>query len=94
MPLVGPLVLAVSAALIAALHAPILAFWVCGFLATLRVVEDYMIYPRLIRDGLHLHPLAVVVAALAGIELGGNRGIFIAVPGGEWRVPDYACSVA
>ena len=79
-PLVGPLVLAVSAAVIAALHAPILAFWVCGFLATLRVVEDYMIYPRLIGHGLHLHPLAVVVAVLAGVELDGVAGIFVAVP--------------
>lgn len=79
-PLVGPLVLAVSAAVIAALHAPILAFWVCGFLATLRVVEDYMIYPRLIGHGLHLHPLAVVVAVLAGVELGGVAGMFVAVP--------------
>jgi predicted PurR-regulated permease PerM len=79
-PLVGPLLVAVGTATIAALQAPILALWVSGFLAVLRVVEDYVIYPRLIGRGLHLHPLAVVVAVLAGLELGGVAGIFLAVP--------------
>jgi predicted PurR-regulated permease PerM len=37
----------------------------------LRIVEDYLVYPRLIRHGIHLHPLAVIVAVLAGLELGG-----------------------
>jgi predicted PurR-regulated permease PerM len=79
-PLVGPLLVAVCAAVIAGLQAPILAVWVCGFLAILRVVEDYVVYPRLIGRGLHLHPLAVIVAVLAGAELGGVAGIFLAVP--------------
>lgn len=37
-------------------------------------------YPRLIRHGIHLHPLAVIVAVLAGFELGGVAGIFLAIP--------------
>ena len=45
-PIVGPLLLALVAALVSALHAPVLVFWVIGFLGVLRVVEDYMIYPR------------------------------------------------
>ena len=79
-PLVGPLLLAVVASIVAALHAPMLVFGVVGFLLVLRVVQDYAIYPRLIRHGLHLHPLAVIVAVLAGAELGGVAGIFLAVP--------------
>ena len=79
-PLVGPLLLAVVASIVAALHAPMLVFGVLGFLLVLRLVEDYAIYPRLIRHGLHLHPLAVIVAVLAGAELGGVAGIFLAVP--------------
>ncbi|GAC1455976.1 MAG: AI-2E family transporter [Gemmatimonadaceae bacterium] len=79
-PLVGPLIVAAGAAIIAGLQAPILVLWVCGFLAILRVVEDYVIYPRLIGRGLHLHPLAVIVAVLVGVELGGVAGIFLAVP--------------
>jgi predicted PurR-regulated permease PerM len=30
--------------------------------------------------GIHLHPLAVIVAVLAVIELGGVAGIFLATP--------------
>jgi predicted PurR-regulated permease PerM len=62
------------------LHSPLLALWVCVFLGVVRVVEDYVVYPRLIRRGVHLHPLAVIVAVLAGVELGGIAGIFLAIP--------------
>jgi len=79
-PLVGPFLLATLAALVGALHAPALALWVFGFLGILRVVEDYAIYPRLIRRGISLHPLAVIVAVLAGAGLAGVAGMFLAVP--------------
>jgi predicted PurR-regulated permease PerM len=79
-PLVGPFLAAVVATIVAALHAPIVALWVAGFLATLRIVHDYVIYPRLVGRGLGLHPFAVVVAVLAGVELDGVEGMFLAVP--------------
>jgi predicted PurR-regulated permease PerM len=79
-PLVGPLVLAAVAATIGALHSPMLAVWAIGFLGVLRLVEDYAIYPRLIRRGIHLHPLAIILAVLAGAELGGIAGMFLAIP--------------
>jgi predicted PurR-regulated permease PerM len=79
-PLVGPLLLATLAAFVGALHAPVLALWVFAFLGILRVVEDYVIYPRLIRRGISLHPLAVIVAVLAGAGLAGVAGVFLAVP--------------
>jgi predicted PurR-regulated permease PerM len=98
-PLIGPLVVAIVAVVIAALHDPMLAIWTAVFLAVLRVVEDYVIYPRLIGRHIHLHPLAIILAVLAGAELGGIAGIFIAVPVValvtvvgrhwlEWRSPD------
>jgi predicted PurR-regulated permease PerM len=79
-PLVGPLLLATLAALVGALHTPALALWALAFLGILRVVEDYVIYPRLIRRGISLHPLAVIVAVLAGAGLAGVAGMFLAVP--------------
>jgi predicted PurR-regulated permease PerM len=79
-PLVGPLLLATLAAFVGALHAPPLALWALAFLGILRVVEDYIIYPRLIRRGTSLHPLAVIVAVLAGAGLAGVAGMFLAVP--------------
>jgi predicted PurR-regulated permease PerM len=80
-PLVGPLLVAVIAALLAVLHAgPFSAFLVLLFLAVLRIVQDYWIYPRLIGQGIHLHPLAVIIAILSGAELAGVAGIFLAIP--------------
>jgi predicted PurR-regulated permease PerM len=79
-PLVGPLLLATLAAFFGALHAPVLALWVLAFLGILRVVEDYVIYPRLIRRGMSLHPLVVIVAVLAGAGLASVAGMFLAVP--------------
>src|SRR6185295_19484419 len=80
-PLVGPLLVAVIAAVLALLHAgPFSAFLVLVFLAVLRMVQDYWIYPRLIGQGIHLHPLAVIIAILSGAELAGIAGIFLAIP--------------
>jgi predicted PurR-regulated permease PerM len=79
-PLIGPLVVAVLAVVIAALQDQALALWTVAFLVVLRVVEDYVIYPRLIGRDIHLHPLVVILAVLAGVELDGIAGIFIAVP--------------
>jgi len=80
-PLVGPLVVAILAILLALLHSGFgMAFAVMVFLGVLRIVEDYVIYPRLIGQGIHLHPLAVILAILAGAEIAGVAGIFLAIP--------------
>ncbi len=80
-PLVGPLAIAVLAAVLAVLHAGFFsAFLVLLFLGVLRIVQDYVIYPKLIGQGIHLHPLAVIFAILSGAELAGITGIFLAIP--------------
>ena len=80
-PLVGPLIVAITAAILAMFHAgPFNAFLVLLFLGVLRVVHDYVVYPRLIGQGIHLHPLAVIFAILAGEKLAGVAGIFLAIP--------------
>lgn len=80
-PLVGPLLIAILAVLVGALHGgSSSALMVMLFLGVLRIVQDYVIYPRLIGQGIHLHPLAVIIAILAGAELAGIAGIFLAIP--------------
>jgi predicted PurR-regulated permease PerM len=80
-PLVGPLLIAIMAAILATLHAgPFNAFLVLLFLGVLRIVHDYVTYPRLIGQGIHLHPLAVIFAILAGEKLAGVTGVFLAIP--------------
>jgi predicted PurR-regulated permease PerM len=79
-PLVGPFVVLVMTTIVAAVHSPMQAVWVVVFLVALRVVEDYVIYPRLMGRGTHLHPLVIIIAVLIGVELGGIVGVFLAVP--------------
>jgi predicted PurR-regulated permease PerM len=80
-PLVGPLLIAVIAALIAIFHSGFsAALAVLLFLGVLRILQDYVVYPRLIGHGVHLHPLAIILAILSGAELAGVAGVFLAIP--------------
>src|SRR5207244_11287150 len=81
LPLMGRWVVAVLVAGLAMLHWGFgMAVVVLLFLAVLRIVQDYVIYPRIIGQGIHLHPLAVILAILAGAEIAGVAGIFLAIP--------------
>jgi predicted PurR-regulated permease PerM len=79
-PIIGPVMIALVSAVVAGLNAPMLGVWVLLFLGILRVIEDYVIYPRLMGSNIHLHPLGVILAVLAGAELGGAIGVILSVP--------------
>ena len=79
-PLVGPLVVALGTSLVAGFHSTGQAVAVLIFLGALRLVQDYVIFPRLVRRGIHMHPLGVILAILCGAELAGIAGIFLAIP--------------
>lgn len=79
-PLAGPFMTAVIATSISLTVSLKVALYVLIFLLVLRVVEDYIIYPRLIGHGLEMHPLVIILAVLSGAELGGVIGIFLAIP--------------
>jgi predicted PurR-regulated permease PerM len=79
-PLVGPLVVALIAALIASVYSMKQALGVVVFLGIVRIVQDYVVYPRVIGHGMSLHPFAVIVAVLCGAALAGVPGIFLAIP--------------
>ena len=79
-PLVGPLVVALGTSLVAGFHSPGQAVAVLVFLGVLRLVQDYVVFPRLVRRGIHMHPLGVILAILCGAELAGIAGIFLAIP--------------
>jgi len=79
-PVVGPLALGVVAILVASFHSWHNAFLVFAFLAIYRVLHDYVIYPRLISQGVEIHPVVVILAVLGGAELGGVTGVFLSVP--------------
>ena len=79
-PLLGPLTIAIVATTISGLESGSQALWMILFLGVLRILQDYVIYPRIIREGIHLHPLAVILSVLAGEQVAGIPGVFIAIP--------------
>jgi len=79
-PLVGPFIAAIAAGMVASFYSVNQAVWVLVFLLVLRIVQDYVIYPRLIGHGIHLHPFAIILAVLGGAGMGGIAGIFLAIP--------------
>jgi len=79
-PLVGPLAVAIGVTLVTGFHSINQALWVVAFLGALRLAQDYVVFPRLVRRGIHMHPLGVILAVLSGAELAGVAGIFLAIP--------------
>jgi predicted PurR-regulated permease PerM len=79
-PLVGPLGVALGATLVTSFHSINQALWVVAFLGALRLAQDYLVFPRLVRRGIHMHPLGVILAILCGAELAGMAGVFLAIP--------------
>jgi predicted PurR-regulated permease PerM len=75
-PAIGPL----TALLIASSQAAGRVLAVVVFLAALRVLQDYVIYPRLIRRGMHLSTPAVIATIWIGAVLGGAAGVILAIP--------------
>ena len=75
-PAIGP----VTTMLIAVMQAGDRALPVVAFLAALRIVQDTIVYPRLIRHGMHLSTPAVVLSVWAGGAIGGAGGVILAIP--------------
>lgn len=79
-PIIGPLALAIIAIIVAGFESGLQAALTALFLAVLRILQDYVVYPRIVREGIHLHPLAVILSVLAGEQVAGIPGVFIAIP--------------
>ena len=80
-PLLGPLTIGIISTAVAALGSdPQRGIWVAIFLIVLRVFHDYVSYPRIVREGIHLHPLLIILSILAGEQIAGITGVVLAIP--------------
>ena len=75
-PVIGPLTVALMAAGQAVQHALAIVI----VLAAFRLVQDLVVYPRLIRNGMHLSPAAVILVVWCGAALNGAAGVVLAIP--------------
>jgi predicted PurR-regulated permease PerM len=90
-PTIGPVLAAIPAALVAFFQAEaswlgslMSPFWfamlVLGLYGLIYQIENYYLVPHIIGHHLKLHPLVVILGALAGASVAGVLGIILAAP--------------
>ena len=79
-PIVGPLLGAIPAVLVAATVSPELALIVAGIYVILQFVEGNVLVPIVMRNAVGISPLLVLVSLVIGAAAGGFVGAFLAVP--------------
>jgi predicted PurR-regulated permease PerM len=79
-PLIGPITIGITAILVSGFESGWQALWTAIFLVVLRITHDYVTYPRIVRGGIHLHPLAIILSVLAGEQVAGIPGVFLSIP--------------
>jgi predicted PurR-regulated permease PerM len=79
-PVVGPLVASVLIIGVALLNG--YQYWlIVGiFLILWRLVQDYVVSPRVMGKSMELHPLAAIFGVLAGAEIAGVLGVYLSIP--------------
>jgi predicted PurR-regulated permease PerM len=75
-PAIGPLTVMV----VVATQAGDLVWRALLFLLVLRLVQDYVVYPRLVRRGMRLSTPAVILTVWIGAALAGAAGVIMAIP--------------
>ena len=80
-PLLGPATIGIFVTAIATFSGnPWKGLYVLIFLVTLRVFHDYVTYPRIVQGGINLHPVLIILSVLAGEQVAGIPGVFLAIP--------------
>jgi predicted PurR-regulated permease PerM len=79
-PMVGPIFSAIPAVIIAFFQSPLQGFLAIGLYIIVQQLENNLVVPKVMERAVSLHPLAVMVALLAGGELLGVTGAILSVP--------------
>src|SRR5829696_388615 len=79
-PIVGPLLGAIPAILVAATVSPQLALIVAGVYVVIQLVEGSVLVPLVMRNTIGISPLLVLLSLLVGAAAGGLLGALLAVP--------------
>jgi predicted PurR-regulated permease PerM len=79
-PIIGPLLGAIPAVLVAATVSPELALIVAGLYVVIQFVEGNVLVPIVMRHAVGISPLLVLVSLLIGAAAGGFIGALLAVP--------------
>jgi predicted PurR-regulated permease PerM len=79
-PYLGPWLGAIPPVIYALIVDPVSAIWVTLLFLGIHQIEGHVVVPKVMGSALRLHPLLVIFGLLAGGELYGLPGIFVALP--------------
>ena len=79
-PVVGPLVGALTIITVALLMGYKHWLVLIIFLGVWRLIQDYVSSPRIMGESMELHPLAAIFGVMAGGEVAGILGIYLSIP--------------
>jgi predicted PurR-regulated permease PerM len=80
-PLLGPLVIGMIVVVTtAASDDPGKALYVAIFLVVLRVIHNFVTYPRIVRGGIQMNALTIILSVLVGQQVAGIPGVFLSIP--------------
>jgi predicted PurR-regulated permease PerM len=79
-PMIGPLTAATAIVVVSLFSGYPHVLWILIFMGVYRLFQDYVLSPRLMSEGMELHPLLVMFGVFAGGEIGGVAGTFLSVP--------------
>ncbi len=79
-PMAGPLLAGVAMMIVAVLAGYPHWGFLLLFLVVWRMVQDYVISPRIMGGSVELHPLAALFGILAGGEIAGILGVYLSIP--------------
>jgi len=79
-PFAGPLAAVAITLVVAVFSGYPHLLWLVIFIGLYRLFQDYVLNPYLMSEGVEVSPFLVIVGLLAGDQLGGVAGIFLAVP--------------
>ncbi|MEW5707152.1 MAG: AI-2E family transporter [Actinomycetota bacterium] len=79
-PIVGPILGAIPAIIVALTIKPILALWVIVVFIIVQLTENYFLSPHLLGGAVRLNPILILFAIIAGGEIAGIIGVFLSVP--------------
>lgn len=79
-PYIGPWIGAVPPVAAAFFHSPIAALWVIIIFFVIQQLESQILAPNIVGSSVGVHPLIVIFALLAGVQIGGILGMIASLP--------------
>ena len=79
-PIIGPWLGAIPGAVVVLATSPEKIIWVVGLYFGVQLLENSILVPRIQSQALHVHPIMIIFALIAGSELAGLWGVVLGPP--------------